>query len=188
MYETELMREILQSDMSRKMAQKISPRYGDAYVFLWLLEVMGAEVGEIEKWCEELQLQVVPQTATWALKYYEKEFGIIPDPSWSYERRRQTIINRMRSRGPMNPARLEAIISAVTGTDVRVEENTGKNRFAVYITASPDMIDEKAVRSAIKKAKPVRLVYDLLYEQVTSVAMYTGGAIRKSKEIVLKQL
>ena len=188
MYETELMREILQSEMSRKMVNEISPRYGSAYAFLWLLEVVGAEVGEMSKWCEEYQKQTVPQTATWALTYFEKEFGIIPDPSWSFERRRLTIINRMRSRGPMNPTRLEAIVSAVTGTDVRIEENTGKNRFAVYITASPDMIDEKAVDNAIKKAKPVRLIYDLFYEQVTSGTIYTGGALMKTKDIVLKQL
>lgn len=188
MYETELMRKILKSDMAQKMAQEISPRYGEAYVFLWLLETIGAEVGDVDKWCEEYQLQVVPQTATWALEYYEKEFNIIPDPTWSFERRRQTIINKMRNRGPMNPARLADIISAVTGTDVRIVENTGKNRFAVYITATPDMVDEKAVNSAIKKAKPVQLIYDIFYEMAASGTIYTGGALRKTKEIVLKQM
>ena len=188
MYETELMRDILKSEMSQKMVQEISPRYGAAYVFLWLLEVVGAEVEDVDDWCNEYRQQTVPQTATWALQYFEKEFGIIPDPSWSFDRRRQAIKNKMGSRRPMNPARLETIISAVTGTDVRIEENTDKNRFAVYIASAPEFVDEKAVDSAIKKAKPVRLIYDLFYEKAVTGAIYPVGAIRKSKEIVLKQL
>ena len=152
MYETELMRQILTSPMAQKMIQEISPRYGSAYVFLWLMQITGLEWDEMDKWIEEFRLQVVPQTATWSLEYWEKQYGIVSNPDWSYERRRQNILNKRNSRGPMNPAKLEKIATVAAGYPVRVEENTGKNQFTLYISATPDMVDEAAILAAIESS------------------------------------
>ena len=188
MYETELMREILKSPMAQKMIQEISPRYGNAYAFLWLMQVIGLEWDEIGKWVEEYRLQVVPQTATWSLKYWEKQYGIETNEALSDERRRAAIIAKRISKGPMNPARLERIASAAAGFPVRVVENTAKNRFEVYVSAAPWLVDEDAVIAAIEHAKPARLRYDLLYEQATTGYLYMGGAIFQRKKTTLTQL
>jgi hypothetical protein len=188
MYETELMRQILKSSEAKKMIQQIAPRYGRAYVFLWLIQVTGKEWDEMYRWCEEYRSQVVPQTATWALQYWEEQYNITPNPDWSYARRRQNIIAKRNSRGPMNPYKMESIISAAAGCPVRIVENTGKNHFTVYISGTPDMVDEEAVHKVIKPAKSPRLQYTVLYEQAVTGAVYAGGIVRNAKNITLKQL
>lgn len=187
MYETELMRQILKSPMAQKMIQEISPRYGSAYVFLWLMQITGEEWDEMEEWANDYRLQVVPQTATWALEYWEKEYGIKPNPDWSYERRRQAILSKRTGKRPMNPSNLEKIASVAAGFPVRVEENTGKNKFTLYISAMPGSVDKDAVLEAIQKVKPVRLIAELGYEVASSRTQYLGGAIRQLREVTLIQ-
>lgn len=189
MYETELMREILKSPQAQKMIQEISPRYGSAYVFLWLMQVTGAEWDEMLKWAEEYRLQVVPQTATWSLEYWEKQYGIEANPSWSDERRRQNVVTKRTGKGPMNPAKLERIVSTAAGFPARVVENTAKNHFEIYISAAPWLVDEEAVKATIQQVKPARLNYDLLYEQSTAGELYIGGTIfHQVKRSTLTQL
>lgn len=187
MYETELMREILKSPQAQKMIQEISPRYGSAYVFLWLMQVTGGEWDEMLEWVEDYRNQVVPQTATWALEYWEKAYGIEPNPLWSYERRRQNILTKRTGRGPMNPAKLEKIASIAAGFPARVQENTGKNKFTLYISATPGLVDEAAILAAVQEAKPARLQVELGYEVAVSRTQYMGGVIRQLREVTLVQ-
>lgn len=188
MYETELMRKILKSSEAKKMIQQIAPRYGNAYTFLWLMQATGAEWDEMLKWCEEYQLQVVPQTATWALEYWEKEYGITPNPEWSYDRRRKNIIAKRHSKGAMNPYKMERIISAAAGYNARIKENTEKNRFTIYISSTPNLVNEAAIHAAVKPAKSPRLLYDILYEQGAKGGIYMGGIIRQSKTMTVRQV
>lgn len=177
MYFTDTMRKILTSPMAQKMIQEISPRYGEAYVFLWLMQIFGLEMDKISTYCEEYINQTVPQTATWSLDYWEKMYNIVPDPSWDIERRRTNILNRIRQKGPMNPSKLSSIASVAAGAPVRIEENTGKNRFTMWISGTPDDINEDDVRAAVEAAKPAQLIYDIFYETAIKGMMYAGGSI-----------
>lgn len=188
MYETELMRSILKSPMAQKMIQQITPRYGNAYVFLWLMEVTGLEWDDIIKWAEELRLQVVPQTATWSLEYWERQYRITPDPAWSIEQRRQNIIRKMTGKSPANPAKVQHIVETMTGLQARVQENTGKNHFTVYISGFPEDVDEEAIRKALRKAVPARLLFTIAFEAFTKGQTYTAGRIQTIKEYNLQQL
>ena len=187
MYETETMRKILTSPKAKEMIQNISPRYGEAYVFLWLLQVIGLEFDKVSAYFEGYKDQVVPQTATWTLDYWERQYGIVPEPSWSNSRRRENIINKMQSKGPMNPARLVNIASVAAGFPARIVENTGKNQFTLYISATQDMVNETAVKEAVDKSKPAHLFYNIIYEQYVEGGIYSGGHIRQLKEINLTQ-
>lgn len=189
MYETEKMRQILTSPKAKEFIQNISPRYGEAYVFLWLLQVIGLEFDVVCEYFEEYEKQVVPQTATWTLDYWEKQYGIITEPSWSASRRRENIINRMHGNGPMNPAKMVKIASVASGFPCRVDENTGKYEFTVCISATPDTVDEEAVRNAINHSKPAWLRCNIAFEQAVSSTQYIGGIIRRQqREITLQQL
>lgn len=187
MYKTELTEQILQSPMAQQIIQEVSPIYGEAYTALWLFQVIGTVLDDMKEWATSLEKQVVPQTATWSLPYWEEQYGIITDETWTYERRRQNIVNKMRNRAPMNPAKMERIISVAAGADARIEELTGKNHFTVYISTSKDLVDEDFVRSEINKAKPAHLIYDIAYEKYVPSNIYTGGAIQVAKEITLTQ-
>lgn len=185
MYRTELMDEILKSPMAQKMVQMVSPIYGKAYTVLWLYQIIGTVMDNLDEWTGSLQDQVVPQTATWSLPYWEDQYGIASEESWTYERRRQNIINRCRSRAPMNPHKLSEIISVASGADARIEELTGKNHFTVYISENAENVDEDFVKTEIDKAKPAHLIYDIKYEQHVNGELYIGGIIQTAREVTL---
>lgn len=187
MYNTELMLEILKSPMAQKIVQEVSPIYGKAYTVLWLYQVIGTVLDSMEEWVESLEKQVVPQTATWSLPYWEEQYKIASDESWTYERRRQNILNKCRTRAPMNPYKLSNIIAVAAGADARIEEHTGRNKFTVYISADADNVDEEYVRKEIDKAKPAHLIYDIVYERYVEGRIYIGGTIQTFKEITLTQ-
>lgn len=187
MYKTELMEQILKSPMAQDIVQKVSPIYGEAYTVLWLYQVIGTVLDKMDEWTGSLKDQVVPQTATWSLPYWEEQYGIVTEPSWSYERRRQNIINKYMTRAPVNPKRMEKIVSVAANADARVEELTGKNCFTVYISSSKDAVDEEFVKKEIDTAKPAHLIYTIIYEQYVEGAVYVGGTIQTAKEITLTQ-
>ena len=91
--------------------------------------------------------------------------GLPVNESESVEQRRQNIIEKRRRRNAMNPARIEEIISAMTGTDVRIDEYYGKNRFAIYLSSIPSLVDELSVRKKLKVIKQSHKVFDIFYEQ-----------------------
>lgn len=181
------MEQILKSPMAQKIVQEVSPLYGRAYTVLWLFQVIGSVLDEMDEWTGSIEEQVVPQSATWSLPYWEDQYKIYADPSWSIERRRQNILNKCRQRAPMNPVRMANIISVATGEDARVEELTGKNRFTVYISSRPYLINEESVRKEIDASKPAHLIYDIVYEHDVTGNIYTGGIVRTLKEVTLTQ-
>lgn len=187
MYKTELTEKILTSPMAQKIIQEVSPLYGEAYTVLWLYQVIGMVLDDIEEWANSLEQQVVPQTATWALPYWEEQYNIVTDSTWSYERRRENIVNKCRNRAPLNPYKLERIVAVASGGEARVEEHTGKNQFTVYISAKESLIDEKFVRREIDKAKPAHLTYEIVYERYVEGISYMAGTIQTAKEITLTQ-
>jgi len=137
---------------------------------------------------EDFKNQTLPQTATWSLSLWEQSMGLPVNESESVEQRRQNIIEKRRRRNAMNPARIEEIISAMTGADVRMDEYYDKNRFAIYISSIPSLVDELSVRKKLKLIKQSHKVFDIFYEQAIKGDIYVGGVIQKSKEITLEEV
>lgn len=192
MYNTELMQEILTSKKAQEIAQMISPRYGEAYVALWILQAAGVMQDQMAEWCESLADQTSPYTATWSLPYWEKQYNTVPDPSWDIERRRQNIANKMQQRAPMNPEKLEAIIAVVSGGTVKIRENTGKNKFTVVFSGIKSLENEELIRATISRAKPAHLIYDFKITEIITcdVKTYTGVGMTEyvQEEIAVRQL
>ena len=187
MYKTELMEEILKSAKAQELVQMVSPIYGDAYTVLWLYQAIGVVLDQVTEWVESIEQQVVPQTATWSLPYWEDQYKLYADPTWTYERRRQNILNKCLSRGVMNPYRLANIVSVAAGADARIEELTGKNHFTVYVSAMKNQVDEEYIKKEIDNAKPAHLIYNILYEQYVESSLYLGGTIQTYKDVTLMQ-
>ena len=184
-YRTKLTDKIITSEQAKEILNMVSPIYGDDYVSLWLFQIIGSQLDKPAAWVEEYIQQLVPQTATWALPYWESEYGLVPDPSWTIEQRRLNIISKMWSNGPMNPSRLAQIIKGVANADVSISENTGKNRFTVYINTTPYKADNIAVNKTLDKLKPSHLIYHTIYSTETYSDIYIAGVIQKSKIITL---
>ena len=158
-YRTELMEEILTSPQAQKIIDYLTPIYGEAYVCLWIFQAIGVILDEGESFPEEYMNQVTPATATWSLSFWEKEYGIIPDPAWTVEQRRINIMNKITSRRPINPKRIEELVTDFYGYDAEIVENSAKNTFSIYIRGLVDNLD--AVRSSIDEIKPAHLIYNV---------------------------
>lgn len=86
--------------VSKRMISRVSPIYERSYVAKWLYEVMGREVDDAEIRFSELREQANPETATWALRYWEQRYGIETNENRSLAARRADIIAR---RGAARP-------------------------------------------------------------------------------------
>lgn len=71
--------------VSQRMISRVSPIYERSYVAKWLYEVMGQEVDDAEIRFSELREQANPETATWALRYWEQRYGIEVDESGAWQ-------------------------------------------------------------------------------------------------------
>ena len=158
-YRTDMVEQILISPEAQTILEYLSPIYGESYVGLWLLQVIGMQLDKASNWTAEMAMQVTPQTATWALDFWEKEYGIIPVDDWTIEQRRQNVIAHMKLVAPMNPTRLEEIASLAAGVPVQIIENTGKNHFTVFLRDYLKSFDR--LYEVIDEAKPAHLIYSL---------------------------
>lgn len=96
MYSTELMEQILTSEIGQQIIQRVTNKYGNSYVGLWLFQIIGMSNDEVKAMVEDFKNQTLPQTATWSLSLWEQSMGLPVNESESVEQRRQNIIEKLR--------------------------------------------------------------------------------------------
>lgn len=160
---TELTESILKNKKAKEILSWLPQVYGEAETFLWLLEVIGRELLEMEEWSEDFENQVVPQTATWSLPYWEERYYLPVNSAASPEKRRADILLRMWQRAPINPYKLEEILTGITGLPVKVKENTGKNHFTVCFEGYAGAGLFYRTVEEIDRLKPAHLIYTIQY-------------------------
>ena len=94
---TDLMQSILQSSEARKMIQFVAPVFGKSYAGLWLFEIIGRELDDMEDWAMDIFNQCHIQTATWSMPEWEKQYGITPEPDWDLDARRNAVLYQQQS-------------------------------------------------------------------------------------------
>lgn len=166
-HETELMRQILQSPSAQRMVDYISPIYGEDYLALWLFEIMGRALDDVEEIGESLWDQTVPQTATWALPYWEEEYGVTPDPSWTIEQRQANILARIQYTAPVNPAKLAVLAAAAAGVPCEIVENVAKNTFSVVLHGTTNTLGR--VKAVLDEAKPAHLIAQFISQIIETI-------------------
>lgn len=159
-YVTELIEQIIKSETAETVLDWIPPVYGNAYTFIWMLEVIGQEVDDMNSWIESYEKQLTPTTATWSLPYWEERYGITVNPDIPIDVRRQAIVVKRNSRMPMNPARMEQLVTAETGCPTLVTDGVATNTFRVFCQGYITDIEGR-VRQIIDKNKPSHLIYEL---------------------------
>lgn len=160
-YSTEMMQDILASESGQRMIDYVSRIYGESYVGLWLFQIIGTVMDELEQMGQELMQQTTPITATWALDYYEEEYNLPKDSSLSLMQRRNRIVGYKMTRAPFNPQRIcDAVANRLGVRNVELEENTGKNQFTVFVRESVERAER--AREVIDELKPAHLIYELV--------------------------
>lgn len=157
---TELMESILTSPEAQKIIDYLSPVYGEAYVFLWILQAIGTALDEAKAASEEYIKQVSPATATWTLGYWESQYGLITDPSMTIEQRHKRILTEIQSKAPINPEKIRKILSTMGECEIIIDENSGPNTFAVYVQEQIDEETKKEMLAFLDKTKPAHLIYE----------------------------
>lgn len=181
-YRTEMMDRILTSESARRMIDYVSPIYGKSYVGLWLFNIIGLEVDELKKICDELYDQVHVNTATWSLPMWEKEYGITSKEEQTIEQRRERIL-QMQKKSAMNPSKLEKLIESITGVDTDVIENTNKNTFLVRLKGQIDNLDY--VKEQINLVKPAHILCSITGP---GIAEYANAAVHYAAVLTQREV
>ncbi len=169
------MEKILKSPSAQRIIDFVAPVYGESYTALWLYEVIGRVLDDVVNSADSLRGQALPQTATWTLPYWEKEYGLSIDPSWTVEKRQANIITKIKFTPPANPKKLEEFASAATGADCYITENVSKNTFAVSFEGRAGSLERLA--AVINKSKPAHLLWQINARSfMVESGLYVGGA------------
>lgn len=187
--QTEIMQAILTDEMARKIIDYVSPIYGDSYVGLWLFQAIGIVLGEVSDIVEQLRYETNAGTAELLLDYWEDHYGIPRDTSLTAEQRRLRINAKTQSRGPCNPVKLEAAVSAALGgATVEIMENVGKNTFLVNIR---DYVEDfTPAIPVLERMKPAHLIYQIrvAMQMVTTAELKTAIAITHAEKYQVEVL
>lgn len=158
-YTSDLIEKIITSPSAKRGLDYITPIYRNAYTALWLMQAIGLQTDLIIKWIDEYKKQAIPQTATWALPYYEEEYGIPVNTYLTIEERRKAVLLAIMARAPMNPAKLSDILSMAVNADIKIKENVGKNSFCAEGTEFIDSTKIRKMKTVLEKYKPAHLIY-----------------------------
>lgn len=176
---TELMEQILTNELAQRIIDMVSPVYGNSYVGLWIFEAIGEVLSVTANFPEDLRNQVCIQTATWSLDLWEEQYGIVPDPTFTYQQRRDNILGYLLSEGKVTPYALEMLVSGFTGLETEVLENVSKNKFKVIIRGY--VRDLTPIYKAINTWKQSHLIYELVTSELEETTMNTYQAVGMSE-------
>lgn len=164
------------SAAAKRMLDRVSPIYEQSYVGKWIYQVMGLEIDEARLAFEELRLQAFPETATWGLRYWEDRYGLPTDEARDLEERRAELLSRRGARAPMNPARVENIISSLLNLPVFVTEDVAPYTFAVEIATGERVVDLLRAYERLLEIKPSHQAVQLITRHKTMDATARLGA------------
>lgn len=176
---TKLAQALLTSDYAGQIYESISPIYGESPTGLWLIQAIGEQLDKFRAMIGEYIFQVTPETATWSLPYWEEAYGVVPNAEMTLEQRRKMVLNKMLYRAPMNPAKVEQIISNATGAKVTVVENVSKNKFAIVFSEDKGE-NILRIKKIVDELKPAHLIYDLSFALIINciISYYNGLKLR----------
>lgn len=158
---TEQTNAILTSTQAKKIIDYISPIYSNGPVALSVLNAIGKQLDELDEWIGQLWYEINPLTATWALKYWEINYGLIVNTNLTIDERRTRLFNKMITRSRMTPFSIEYLAKKICGREVGVEENTAYRKFDVNIEPGESKVDLDAVKKGISEFKKSQLYFDL---------------------------
>lgn len=168
--------DIPKSSRTDRMVDSAPSYYQESEVYNWLQEVKAREFERIEQNNDDLQLQLNPQTATWALPYYEKAFKLIPATNATIEDRRSNIVSRMRGVGKFSAPLVKSVAESFTNGTVAVSIDVVNYlvtiKFVSNLGLPPKIDDLKAAIENILHAH-LGITYQFRYLTITEVQAFT---------------
>lgn len=167
-------------DLYERMFKMVSPIYDNSNIAISVFKALGNVLSKEVNFVKgDFIAQIYPQTATWGLRYWEDEYGIITDESKSYEERRTYLMSVMYSNHPMSPYYIKKIVTGITNLPCKVTENVEPNTFLVSIEGYYRNI--QAVRNELNKKTPAHLNYILRMAEIEELYSETSSGFAVSE-------
>ncbi len=158
-----------ENEVAKRMLSMVSPVYDKAYVGKWMFEIIGRMMSSPYDLITSMEQETAPDTATWSLQIWESMYRIQSNPSLSDEQRRVKILERRNFKRPMNPARIEGLITSGSGRKAKVIENTAPNTYEICIFPGESEVSLDRVIEIAKNVKQSNKHVDIVFEVPTTI-------------------
>ena len=139
------------------MVDYVSRIYRTSELYKAHNDVKADEINQQREIIDDLMLQMTPQTATWAIKYWEEMCGLPIQRSESIELRRMKVLAHLARKGPMTQVRLENILYKGTGAVVDIVFTNIPGVMGAIITEFHQLYDVRLVMAMIEDIAPCHL-------------------------------
>lgn len=151
-------------EFTKDLMRYLPPYWHTVREMIQLQKVVGQEIDELTHSMNGLFSQIFVETATWGLTLWERELGLIVDPTRPVERRREQIKAKLRGSGTTTVFLIQSVAEAYSGGEVEVVEHPKEYLFTVRFIGvkgiPPNML---GLMQAINEIKPAHLVHDWEY-------------------------
>lgn len=172
----------IETPTGKRMLRAVTPIYRDEYQ-LSIFNANGLIMQEVHNAADKLTLEVLINSSTWSLPYWEELFRIKPGDNQTIERRRRAVILKMNEYFPVTKRRMESIVETFTENGgVLIDDERGDYIFEILFKNS-GVIDFNGVIEAIEEAKPAHLDYKFHIEHAHN--WYIGGVVLGAEMTVL---
>lgn len=174
---------ILTNELGDLMLDSVAPIYDNSALTLYTFQAFGIVLSKEFDFIPDLINQMFPQTATWGIALWEKEYGIIPDASKTIEQRRQYLLSVMYKKSPMTPYRIKQLVYSITGLENNVTEGTSPNTITIDIYGYIPNLTE--LRTVLDKRLPAHINYVFNMAEVEKVetTSYSGIGVHEFETI-----
>lgn len=175
---------ILINELGNQMLDTVAPIYDLSALTLNVFESFGETLTkETDFVSGDFIAQMFPQTVTWGIPLWEKEYGITPDASKKIEQRRQYLMGTMNKHSPITPRRVKDMVFAVTGKECEVEENTAPNTITVSIFGYVSNL--QPLKSELDSKLPAHINYVISMAEQESIisSSYSGFGIQEVEKV-----
>lgn len=173
--DSNLREEILTNELGNRMLDMVSNIYDNSKVALNIYQAYGVVLSKQHDFIlKDFIAQMFPQTATWGLRYWEEEFGIITDASKTIEERRRYLMSVMFKKIPMTPYRIKQIVTGITNIPCEVIENVAPNTMEIILRGYYQL--SSVVKAELDKKLPAHLNYIFKMAELTGIEVATASA------------
>ncbi|PPQ49137.1 phage portal protein [Paenibacillus peoriae] len=144
--------------MSKKLMSYLPDYYQEIEEFVQIMDAEDIEFDKLNAAIVDTFRQFHPETATWGIKYWEKDLKIVSMPSKPIEQRRSVVISKMRGSGKVSASMIKNVADSYDRGEVDVTVFPSEYYFVIRFIGTlgvpPNLQD---LKDAIEEIKPAHL-------------------------------
>lgn len=151
--------------------------------FVDLQQAMEPEAAALREYQQDMMEQLVPDTATWGLKYWEQTLGIPVDEAQDISVRRSRVRARLLGAGTVTAFVIRDIAAGYVQEEVSVVERPREYRVVICFHGGLPLSFHLLDRD-LSEIMPAHLAWDYLFVPAPAEhRLYTGFAVRIGRKV-----